>query len=185
MDYLSTCCDEKQNKKLPIHPVRIAWKPPRMGVYKANCDARVDKNRGLTGIGIVIRDSNGEVFASCVQSFEANLSTKAAKSMAFARSIQFVLYCGLEPCIFEADDATIVKWIKDGSHRTSEYGLLLEDISNLSMKLRMVNFDYVPRCANVVAKGLAKHALEINSDIYWMEEFPEYIKDLVKADKPS
>ncbi|KAK1592333.1 hypothetical protein Q3G72_023258 [Acer saccharum] len=43
MDYLSTCCDEKQNKKLPIHPVRIAWKPPRMGVYKANCDAMVDK----------------------------------------------------------------------------------------------------------------------------------------------
>ncbi|KAK3194534.1 hypothetical protein Dsin_025844 [Dipteronia sinensis] len=50
------------------------WKPPDEGLYKVNCDAWVDK----TGIGVIIRDRIGNVFASCAQSSMADLSTKAA-----------------------------------------------------------------------------------------------------------
>ncbi|KAK0602828.1 hypothetical protein LWI29_037353 [Acer saccharum] len=158
-DFLSACLDKKQNKVLPIYQVREVWSSPRNGVYKANCDAIVDKNRDLTGIGIVIQDSKGEVFASCVQTLEAKLSIKASKIIVIVRSIQFVLDCGLEPCVFETDEATIVKWIKDDSHISSEYGVLLEDISSLSMKLRMVNFSQLEpsfQFSNSAMEGVTK-----------------------------
>ncbi|KAK1586288.1 hypothetical protein Q3G72_000856 [Acer saccharum] len=157
---------------LKIDETREVWSSSINGVYKANCDAVVYKNRGFTGtgIGIVIWDSKGEVFASCVQTLEAKLSIKASKIIVIVRSIQFALDCGMEPCVFETDEATIVKWIKEGSHRSSDYGVLLEDISSLRRMLKMVNFSHTRGSDNVVARGSAKHALDITLDTFWMEE---------------
>ncbi|KAK3221557.1 hypothetical protein Dsin_008582 [Dipteronia sinensis] len=139
---------------------------------------------GHIGIGVFSLDLNGEVLASCSQVIEAYLSTKDAKLTAIVKSIQFVLDCGLEPCMFEVDEATVVKWIIEGSHSSSKNGVLLNDICSLSTKLRLVKFGHVPKKANSVARGLARRALEITRDAYWMEEFPGCVKDLVEADMP-
>ena len=160
------------------------WLPPKVGVYKANCDVKVDKLGDRTGIGVVVRDRNGDMFASCSQTFEANLTIRAAKLTAFVKSIQFVIDFGLEPCVFEGDDASVVKWINEGNHCSSENGVLLNDISSLSRQLRIVKFGHCPKKANMVASALACLALKITSDSFWMEECHGCIMDLVEVDKP-
>ncbi|KAK2661437.1 hypothetical protein Ddye_000011 [Dipteronia dyeriana] len=92
---------------------------------------------------------------------------------------------GLESCVFEVDETTVVKWITDGSHNSLENGVLLNEIGFLCGNLKLVKFVHTPKEANRVARGLAIHALEITRDIFWIEEVPDCIKDLVKADKPS
>ncbi|KAK2664550.1 hypothetical protein Ddye_003124 [Dipteronia dyeriana] len=93
--------------------------------------------------------------------------------------------CGLAPCVFEIDDALAVKWITDGQLNLSENGVLLDDINSLVSNLSNVVFTHTTKKANSVAWGLAKHALKIAEDAYWMEEFPTCIGDIVLADKPG
>jgi hypothetical protein len=37
----------------------MTWKPPPMGKLKVNWDARINKNKGVVGMGIVIHDHKG------------------------------------------------------------------------------------------------------------------------------
>ncbi|KAK4852341.1 hypothetical protein QYF36_023125 [Acer negundo] len=105
----------------------------------------------------------------------ANLNIKAAKFTAVLKSVQFSMDCGLAPCVFEMDDALVVKWINDGQVNLSETGVLLDDINSLASNLRNVNFLHTSKRANGVARSLA----------IWMEEYSTCISNLVMADKPG
>ncbi|KAK1576780.1 hypothetical protein Q3G72_016433 [Acer saccharum] len=107
------------------------WVPPAEGMYKANCGVFVNKSKRRIGIGIVIRNHNGNIMASCSQALDANLSLKAAKLTAVLRSILFSRDCGLAPCLVEVLEATVVRWIVNGSYRQSEFGVILNDIDSL------------------------------------------------------
>ncbi|TXG59916.1 hypothetical protein EZV62_014489 [Acer yangbiense] len=56
--------NQKRGKE-PKPSCKINWKPPEERVYKVNYDALVDRVNGRTGVGVIIRDCNGNVFASC------------------------------------------------------------------------------------------------------------------------
>ena len=153
--------------------------------YKVNCAALVDSRRGKIGFGIVIRNCNGDVMASCAQMDMENLSLKSAKLAAIYRSIQFSSDCGLTPCSFETDDACVVNWILNGDHRDSEVGVILADIDSLSLSLGVLSFSYSDTSSNRVAQGLAAAAIDMMEDTYWMEDFPNCVKTRVEAYKPS
>ncbi|KAK0596825.1 hypothetical protein LWI29_019379 [Acer saccharum] len=73
------------------------WVPPKEGMYKANCATSVDKIRGRIGFGVVIRNCNEDVMASCAHMEKANLRLKSAKLTAMYKSILFSSDCGLAP----------------------------------------------------------------------------------------
>ncbi|TXG66459.1 hypothetical protein EZV62_007734 [Acer yangbiense] len=184
-DFQSNSQGDKTNLVRGSNRENFVWKPPDVDVFKVNCSAMVDKSGWHIGIGIIIQDFNGEVFASCAQSIAANYNFKAGTLAVILRSIHFVLDCGLEPCMFEADDASVVKWFNDGSHSLSENGVLLDDIKFSSSLLRIMRLDYVPKKANRVAQGLAQYALVHADDTFWMEDFPDCVKSFIEADKPG
>ncbi|KAK1562644.1 hypothetical protein Q3G72_015248 [Acer saccharum] len=122
-------------------------------MYKANCATSVDKIRGQIGFGVVIRNCNEDVMASCAHMEKANLRLKSAKLTAMYKSILYSSDCGLAPFSFETDEANVVKWI-------------LADIDSLSSSLGMVTFSHTDKFANRVAQGLSNFALEIVEDTY-------------------
>ncbi|KAK2650963.1 hypothetical protein Ddye_018452 [Dipteronia dyeriana] len=63
------------------------WRSPDERFYKVNCDALVDRKGARIGFGVVIRDSNGLVMASCDQGLEGSYNTKMAKTVAILKSI--------------------------------------------------------------------------------------------------
>ncbi|KAK3189665.1 hypothetical protein Dsin_029226 [Dipteronia sinensis] len=161
------------------------WTPPSEGMYKVNCDTAVDRINSKVGFGIVIRNSKGEVMASCAQSMVANFSVKTAKLFAVWKSIIFSGDCGLTPCSFELDEACIVKWIKNGCHRDSANGIILNDIDLMVANLGEVAFCHTDKSANRVARGLAIFALKSSDDTFWMEYFPCCDNEMLQADMPG
>ncbi|KAK3228673.1 hypothetical protein Dsin_000554 [Dipteronia sinensis] len=159
--------------------------PPEEGMYKANCDASVDRIRRRIGFGIIIRNCKGEVMASCAQTVKANLGLKSAKLTAMLKSILFSRDCGLAPCLFEMDEANVVKWILDGDYRDSEYGLILDDIESLISNFTRGNFTHTGKHTNRVAHGLATFALQSSEDTYWIDEFPSCVRKDVEGDMSS
>ena len=54
----------KQPPRIQRRAVPTRWLPPSKGVFKANFDATFFGNSGVAGIGVVVRDCEGEIIAT-------------------------------------------------------------------------------------------------------------------------
>ncbi|KAK2663494.1 hypothetical protein Ddye_002068 [Dipteronia dyeriana] len=84
-DYISANKKTRNSQNPRCNIGNNRWQPPEKGFYKVNCVALVDRVGGRTGIGVVIRDEDCNVLASCAQNLVANLNCKAAKLTAILK----------------------------------------------------------------------------------------------------
>ena len=82
---------------------KMNWSPPPPGLCKVNVDAATFKDMRSTGIGIVIRDSLGQVAAILCRKLEAPLGPLEAESKAFEPGILFALSRGFTDVVLEGD----------------------------------------------------------------------------------
>jgi hypothetical protein len=71
---------EKKQSTLVGDPPSSSWKAPPQGWYKANWDAGVDKKHGRVGLGVVIRDHLGTLWAVKSQTRHGFLDPSAAEA---------------------------------------------------------------------------------------------------------
>ncbi|KAK3211234.1 hypothetical protein Dsin_015940 [Dipteronia sinensis] len=161
----------------------VVWTPPSPGFYKVNCDAAIDVRGGRIGFGF-IRDSTGSVMASSSQVMTGYFNAQAAEAIAILRGIHFSTDCGSSPCYVESDAEVVVRWINESSHLDSMCGAILAEIILSSSEMIGLCFNYVPRQANQVAHLLAKNALLLTANRFWMEEYPCCVTRMVQADMP-
>ncbi|KAK2643423.1 hypothetical protein Ddye_025186 [Dipteronia dyeriana] len=121
------------------------------GMYKAKCDVSLNIFKRRIGFGIVIRYHQGNVMAYCSQTMNAKLSLKAAKLIVVLKSFLFSRDCGLAPCLFELDEANVVKWILDGNYRELKIGPILDDIDSLLAITSWMKFNHYDKKTNRVA----------------------------------
>ncbi|KAK3228428.1 hypothetical protein Dsin_000309 [Dipteronia sinensis] len=135
-------------------PVDNIWRPQDIGLYKVNCDAAVNVSTCTIGIGIVIRDSTGFVLVACSQKkIVASYFAQLAETVAILKGFQFAKDCGLTPFFLESDAVVVVKWINEGSHFNLACGVILSDISKLSLEMGGISIKHIPRLTNNVANG--------------------------------
>ncbi|KAK0603449.1 hypothetical protein LWI29_005086 [Acer saccharum] len=147
--------------------------------------AAFDRQCGRTGIGVVVRDSEGEVLGCCSQNLETIMSSKAAHLLAIQKGIQFWVDCGFLIFVLEVDDAKVIDWINSGSHLDSEFGAILQEITILTEGPDGQLFRYTTKTSNKTAQGLSNYALGITEDMYWLEEFPICIARVIESEKPG
>ncbi|KAK0584781.1 hypothetical protein LWI29_018533 [Acer saccharum] len=99
------------------------------------------------------------------------------------RCLQFGLECGLNSTKIESDEATVIKWINHGLHRDTDYGMILSDIDVLKADIRGITFSHIPSSANKAVLSLAKIAMGIAEDRFWLEDFPDNIRSIIQAEK--
>ncbi|KAK3182991.1 hypothetical protein Dsin_030277 [Dipteronia sinensis] len=109
-------------------------------------------------------------------------SMEVAEAIAILRGIQFSKDYGFSPCIFESDAEVVIRWINDRSHLESVCGVILSDTNSLIAEMVGVCFGYVPRQGNRVAHFLAKNALLLTKDMFWMEEYLYGVAKAVQMD---
>ncbi|KAK3221622.1 hypothetical protein Dsin_008647 [Dipteronia sinensis] len=154
----------------------VLWQPPNQGWYKINCKAVIDGRGGGIGLGIIIRDGSGLVMASYALQIATGVNIWAANALAILKSIQFGNECGLSLFSIESDAKRVVNWIKNSNHLSSNYGSILGDIDRISSQLRGSKVNWVPAVCNLVALGLAKEALILDVDNFWMDDFHQCVE---------
>ncbi|KAK3219971.1 hypothetical protein Dsin_013941 [Dipteronia sinensis] len=162
-----------------------SWRPPDCGTLKINRDAAVDSMTGKIGIGVIIRDSRGEVLASSAQTISASLSASTAEALAVFSCLIFARDSGLSPVIIESDAQVVVNLINSGNIPLSDIGLIIHDINQVLRNFPSCRVSFVSRLANMAAHSLAKYGLLIASDLFWLEEFPSCVAPAVMGDRPS
>ncbi|KAK0574278.1 hypothetical protein LWI29_020929 [Acer saccharum] len=162
----------------------VNWIPPDRGKFKMNCAVSVNSRSKRIGIGVIVKDSDGEVLACYSQRVEANMSNKEANLIAILKGLHFGVDCGLSPQVIELDDKDVIDWINSGSHVDSAFGAILMDINMLMEDMDGLVFQYVSKLANKAAQGLSDIAFNISEDTFWMEEFPICICRVIDSEKP-
>ncbi|KAK2647693.1 hypothetical protein Ddye_015182 [Dipteronia dyeriana] len=111
----------------------------------------------------------------------ANFNLGTAKTMAIYKGIIFSKDCGLTPCVLESDAEMVVKRIAGGCPMDAISGTILTNIISM---LDRSGISHIPKEANQVSFELAKNAMSIKEDLYWIEDFSGCIKPLIEAEKP-
>jgi ribonuclease HI len=150
--------------QMPLEPLLPSWKAPLESKIKINFDAAVNKHTGLVGLGMVARDSGGNVLGATRLSRFLSIDAYTAELLAASYAVIFCLETGFFDIIVEGDALKVIKDVNSIPPFLSQNGHLIEGIKQEMQQFRSCSFVYVPRTCNEAAHCLAKFAVECYCD---------------------
>jgi ribonuclease HI len=170
----------KQGEGMESSPsTKAKWEAPVLDFYKANWDVAISQAENIVGIGVIIRDGQGNVIAALSQQVKSMHDPVTTEAIAARRAVEFCIEVGVQEVIFEGDSMLVVKAIQDSQPNWFPYGQIIDDIKWVMGSLRRWKIRHVKRDANKAAHELSRFATR-NSDPYvWLEEPPNCILNTV------
>uniref|UniRef100_A0A803P1A9 Uncharacterized protein n=1 Tax=Cannabis sativa TaxID=3483 RepID=A0A803P1A9_CANSA len=160
------------------------WKPPGKDMYKLNIDATIDSNGAIIGVGALIRTDEGVVVAGLSKALKGYCSPKEMEALAMFYSLQWALMHQFPLHFIEFDSLLLINALNclSSTKCITPFHDLVEDINYLMSFFPRVKVSHVKRDANQAAHDLAKFALRLDEDMFWLGEIPSPIVSLVVTD---
>ena len=160
----------------------VCWRPPCENWVKINFDGALFGESESAGIGVVIRNSEGEIMAALFEKIVKPQAAELMEILAARRAVLLSTETGFYNSVFEGDSSTVIKFLQDSNVSHSQGGHILKDILSLSDSFVSCSFSHIGRQRNVVAHALAQRArLSCPLDV-WMESVPPDISTFVQSD---
>nr|XP_023881690.1 uncharacterized protein LOC111994061 [Quercus suber] len=140
--------------------------------FKLNFDAAVFDGTNSSGVGVIVRNSLGEVMAGLSARGPAVANSEEAEALACRKAVEFAMDAGFMDLVIEGDNAAVMKAITSSRLDRSRLGHIYDDIRTLAARFRSCNFGCVKRSANAVAHSLARFASNLVDELVWLEEPP-------------
>ena len=174
-------CAKLESKKLPK---KVIWKPPDATLLKTNFDVAVFEDLGAARIGVVVRNSSGEVLAALSEIIPLPSSIVALETIAARRAVLFVCELGFSGIIFEGDSEEAISTIKKQSFQHPVVGHLVKNIVYSVSMFQYYSFSHTRRQGNVLAHALARRARLSFPTLVWMNSIPTDIDRFFVSDIP-
>ncbi|XP_018821318.2 uncharacterized protein LOC108991504 [Juglans regia] len=162
----------------------MKWKPPTWPFLKANFDAAFDKKEERMGMGVVIRDSKGDLQATLVASRDNISSAFLAESFALLRAMELCQDLGFNMVEFEGDAKAVVDAVKSNAEDNSWMGQVTEDTKQVLSLFPLWQLSFVFKCCNKAAHEAAKVAIRSRSERVLLEEGLPECMSVVLTNKP-
>ena len=104
------------------------WRAPQASFVKVNFDGAVFEDSNKLGVGVVIRDSNGTVLASCLEKIFQAYKAEETKALAARKALSFVHELGFQNVILKGDALGLIQALKSQEQNLCPLGLLGEDV---------------------------------------------------------
>ena len=137
------------------------WRAPQAGFVKVNFDGAVFGELNMSCIGVVIRDNNGAVLASCSEKMFQAYKAEETEALAARKALMFAHELGFQSVILEGDALGLIQALKSQEQNVCPLSLLVEDVKVYSNHFRRVLYSHIKRNGNSIAHSLAKHAISI------------------------
>ena len=145
-DYLEEYRMAQEQLTLPsTTQPKNTWQPPPPSVYKLNFDAAIFAELQCSGLGAIIRNSDGEVMAAMSVKGPSINSSEEAKALACRRAIEFSMEVGFSELLIEGDNATVMKAVSSSSGNHSLLGHIYADIQCYLRGLQSVLISSIKR----------------------------------------
>ncbi|KAL5798041.1 hypothetical protein ACOSQ2_002861 [Xanthoceras sorbifolium] len=162
----------------------VKWKRPPEDWYKLNVDASLKAADNLVGLGAVVRDYQGLFMAGLSRKLVGSVSIEVAEAAAILNGLHLALQSGFSRLLVESDSSTVINYILRHDPPRSEVGLIISDILTLC-STALVEFAFVPRCANCVAHQLARNSFSIEVVSIWLEDAPPWLEQGLLSDSQA
>ncbi|KAL5767475.1 hypothetical protein ACOSP7_014082 [Xanthoceras sorbifolium] len=158
----------------------VVWRAPAANYLKINVD--VAFGSALTvGIDAVLRDHLGSIKGSFALPRVGCFSADVGEVFAIREVLSAVVEAGLVVHIVESDSLIAINYINHKSLSASAQPLV-DDIVIFSSCLGELSFSHTHRTGNKVAHGLAKYAISLSADKFWVDSCPGIVSALVSLD---
>lgn len=180
--YLDAWKSVHADVKLPISPAPpVRWQRPPPGYLKVNVDAANDNLTNATGVGFLLRNSEGTFMAAVQKKFACYYNAKLAEAMGIREALKWLKSIQVDHAQIETDALLVVEAVKHSTCCTS-FDLILNDIRNLADDFSSLSFVFVKRSANKAAHSLARDALLIADRKVWGPSPPPFLVDVLNLD---
>jgi hypothetical protein len=161
----------------PPHPTR--WIKPAYGKYKCNIDASFSLVLNKVGIGMCIRDNQGNFVTARTEWREPILDVEIGEAFGLLRALKWTDELQLHNTDFEIDCKRVVDSLYSKRTYNSDLGAILNDCRTM-LATNFVNSDvkFIRRQANEVAHKLARVALSLAS-FHIFSDIPTCIYDII------
>ena len=163
----------------------VKWTPPQGQILKANVDGAVFAELKAVGIGVVIRDMEGNVKAALSKKINAPLGSVEAEAKAFEIGIQLVKDMGIMEVLIEGDSLIVQRALNELASPPPSVDAVIMGIKEVSADFHHIAFTHIGRQGNKPAHLLAKYAKCIDNTLVWIEETPCVIKQALIHDVRS
>ena len=153
-----------------------------MSSVKANFDGAVFGGDQEAGIGVVIRNNEGQVLAALSEKVRMPVSVEILEMLAARKAVIFARDLGFSQVCFEGDSELVVKSLQSGLVSNALVGHLVKDFMSIRGYFQSSSIIHVRRQGNNVAHALARDARFSFPLRVWMEEVPPNIFSFVVKD---
>ncbi|KAL0006368.1 hypothetical protein SO802_013929, partial [Lithocarpus litseifolius] len=152
------------------------------GCFKTNYDGAMFDESDEAGLGVVIRNSEGQVMVALSEKIKKPPSVVALELLAARRAAALVSETGFQQSCFEGDSEVVVKALRGSGLEKSAVGHILKDTLSTVSLLQSFSFSRVNRQGNAVAHALAQRARLSFPLQVWMESVPPDLNAVILAD---
>jgi len=137
--------------------IEFKWRKPRSGRYKCNVDVSFSSTSNRVGLGMCIRDSEGNHVRSKTMWLTPLCSVDTGEALGLYHAIQWIHELQLANVDFEVDSKRVADYFNKGRGDVTEFGSIMDSsIQFCSTYLTNSHVEFIKRQANEVAHVLAK-----------------------------
>ena len=167
-----------------VFPASSSWTPPPPGVFKVNVDGASSDQEGSSSVGVVIRDSNGQIMAALCLPLQSHFSAELTEVFALEQGVLFAQELQLPRVIFESDALAVIQAVNDKA-TGSLFGHLIHGILQNCESFESYHFKHLNRRFNSVAHELAQHARRTGICQIWKGVAPPFVLSFLHSDLGS
>lgn len=161
----------------------VWWNPPSEGMYKENFDGAIFSKSSLASIGVVIRDSCGNVIAAFSQKILLPLSIDLVEALAASRAVSSARELCISQMESEGDSKRVITAINNRVPSKKLFGHVIEEIWLLADSFQKCRFGHVKRKGNQLAHCLTRTTI-LSADLdEWVEDLSSELDVVLQAIK--
>lgn len=139
--------------------IQSRWKNPPPDSYKVNWDAALNSKEKRTGIGVIIQDNLGRVFAAQSKTIYALYDPTTAEAEGALYALELSRDSGLHEVMLEGDSKIVVIALTGMESNCCRYGQVIDDAKAVLNAFRGWEVCHVKREANMAAVDLQRRRL--------------------------
>ncbi|XVF59274.1 hypothetical protein PTKIN_Ptkin07bG0262500 [Pterospermum kingtungense] len=158
------------------------WQALCPNMYKINFDGAFRKDVGIGGMRVIIRDYQGLVIGASSNSIAEAADAEMAEAHAVVTALELRRDLGFSRIIVEGDAMGIISKLNSNIRDFSPTGNLIEEAKRLMTGFQSCLAQHVGRHSNKATHQLAQTGLVTREHYVWIEDCPEFLKDIVNAE---
>ncbi|XP_075633438.1 uncharacterized protein LOC142605897 [Castanea sativa] len=135
-----------------------------------------------SGVGVAIWDCRGQMIASLSQVLPQAYDAMEIEAIAAHRALVFGQEVGISEAVLEGDCQAVMQALKnEGRNLASVRPLILDALSQSGTYTKLL-YSHTKREGNKLAHSLARHAINVDDYVVWIEDVPPPLISLYQGD---